>query len=207
MSEEIKVSESPVRDQIVDAALEVLRESGPARVRVQDVAKRAEVSATLLYYYFDGKNALIAAAYARDYALILEDDADMVQNAFVDAAGPDEFIANIEAAARDGFLNQDRRMRRIDAIAAAQHDPTVAAAIVEPQRALFNRLVEVINGCTARGWLPKNIDVKSRAMAWMALPMGLVQIDLHPGVEIETKDFLNLLFGPRPAVSASPTEA
>jgi AcrR family transcriptional regulator len=68
--------EGNVRDQTVQAAFEILCETGPAKMRVQEVARRAGVSPTLLYYYFDGKHALIAAAYASDYAKILEHDRD-----------------------------------------------------------------------------------------------------------------------------------
>ena len=75
-------ADKDVRSQIVEAAFSVLQEVGPTRLRIQEVARRAGVSPTLLYYYFDGKHALIAAAYARDYALILERDLELTRAVF-----------------------------------------------------------------------------------------------------------------------------
>src|SRR5690349_22888603 len=50
------------RQHILRAAVEVLRERGFPDTRVVDVAKRAEVSAALVMYYFESKDQLLTAA-------------------------------------------------------------------------------------------------------------------------------------------------
>ena len=104
-----------VRSQIVDAAFSVLQEVGPTRLRIQEVARRAGVSPTLLYYYFDGKHALIAAAYARDYALILERDLALTREVFDRSTTPSELFDSTLKTYGLTFTDRDIRRRRLDA--------------------------------------------------------------------------------------------
>ncbi|PXY34594.1 TetR/AcrR family transcriptional regulator [Prauserella endophytica] len=50
------------RERLVTAAKELLREIGPARLRVQDVARRAGLTTGALYAHFRDKQDLMAAA-------------------------------------------------------------------------------------------------------------------------------------------------
>ena len=173
--------EKEVRLQIVDAAFAVLQEVGPTRLRVQEVARRAGVSPTLLYYYFDGKHALIAAAYARDYSAILLQDLALMRSAFDEAHDP---VGLLEV------VTTDVRRRRLDALAAAQHDPVVAAAIAPQQRMFIEELRKLVNGLIAKGWLPETIDVNAFVMSMLAMPFGLVFQDLDPSFEVDMGKYL-----------------
>lgn len=51
------------RVEILEAACEVVIERGFAGTRVADVAKRLNVSNSLIHYHFDSKEALLAAAF------------------------------------------------------------------------------------------------------------------------------------------------
>ncbi|WP_408898505.1 TetR/AcrR family transcriptional regulator [Nocardioides sp. R1-1] len=53
------------RDEIVTAALQVLRESGAAGLRIRDVAARAGVSSGTVHYYFDDVEGLLNEVHAR----------------------------------------------------------------------------------------------------------------------------------------------
>ena len=142
-----------VRLLIVDAAFSVLQEVGPTRLRVQEVARRAGVSATLLYYYFDGKHALIAAAYARDYALILERDLELTRAVLAGSKSASELFASTLETYSLTFNDRDIRRRRLDALSAAQHDPLVAAAIAPLQKDYIDELrtqVEAMALCRYR---------------------------------------------------------
>jgi len=54
----------PLRDQLLDAALDLLAASGPAAVRVRDVAERAGCSTMGVYTCFGSKDGLLEALYA-----------------------------------------------------------------------------------------------------------------------------------------------
>ena len=182
--------EKEVRLQIVDAAFAVLQEVGPTRLRVQEVARRAGVSPTLLYYYVDGKHALIAAAYARDYSAILLQDLALMRSAFDEAHDPVGLLEVVTTSYSRAFMDADVRRRRLDALAAAQHDPVVAAAIAPQQRMFIEELRKLVNGLIAKGWLPETIDVNAFVMSMLAMPFGLVFQDLDPSFEVDMGKYL-----------------
>ena len=182
-----------VRSQIVDAAFSVLQEVGPTRLRIQEVARRAGVSPTLLYYYFDGKHALIAAAYARDYALILERDLALTREVFDRSTTPSELFDSTLKTYGLTFTDRDIRRRRLDALSAAQHDPLVAAAISPLQKAFIDKLRAQVTVIRDDGWLPEDLDIEAFLMVMMALPFGLVFSDLDVSFEVDVLSALALL--------------
>ena len=186
-------NERDVRSQIVEAAFSVLQEVGPTRLRIQEVARRAGVSPTLLYYYFDGKHALIAAAYARDYAFILERDLELTRAVFDASSTPAELFHSTLKTYGLTFNDRDIRRRRLDALSAAQHDPIVAAAIAPLQKAYTDELRTQVTSIRDAGWLPPSIDIEAFLMVMMALPFGQVFSDLDESFEIDVLSALALL--------------
>ena len=181
--------ERTVRETILDAAFEVLAETGPAKMRIQEVARRAEVSPTLLYYYFDGKHALIAAAYARDYAKILLEDRAALDDAFTSAGSLDEFAATFANRLNDAGA-QERCSRRLAVLSNAQHDSVIAEEIREPLEAAFAHLTSVLGSCQDRGWLPADDDVAARALLWLTMPLSTVFSSLAPSLALDPRVWL-----------------
>jgi AcrR family transcriptional regulator len=72
------------RVEILEATCEVVIERGFAGTRIADVAKRLNVSNSLIHYHFDSKEALLAAAfeyYARKDLAEMERDIELGQSA------------------------------------------------------------------------------------------------------------------------------
>jgi AcrR family transcriptional regulator len=72
------------RVEILEATCEVVIERGFAGTRIADVAKRLNVSNSLIHYHFDSKDALLASAfeyYARKDLSEMERDIEMGQSA------------------------------------------------------------------------------------------------------------------------------
>ncbi|WP_326837294.1 TetR/AcrR family transcriptional regulator [Amycolatopsis rhabdoformis] len=61
--------EAQRREQILRAACEVLSDQGLHEFRLADVARRAGVSSGTIHYYFDGKRAVLSAAFEHNYRL------------------------------------------------------------------------------------------------------------------------------------------
>ena len=70
----------PVRDRILDAAIDVAIDHGIARLSVGDVARRAGLSRQTLYKYFPSKQALVAEVVLRE--------ADQIVRQVIEAAVP-----------------------------------------------------------------------------------------------------------------------
>lgn len=67
------------RTRILDAALEVFRERGFERATMREIASSAGVAVGAAYYYFDSKDAIVLAFYARaqtEMAAQIEDALD-----------------------------------------------------------------------------------------------------------------------------------
>ncbi len=187
--------ESKVRDQIVKAAFEILCEEGPSRLRVHEVAKRAGVSPTLLYYYFDGKHALIAAAYAKDYAEILATDRAAVEVILGGTESVIDFAERVSTVVADQG-SPERRKRRFAVLAIAQTDQMVADAIRDENRSYFEFLKSLMLEGQQRGWLEQGVDVSALALLWMAAPLGMVYGDLDPMLTLDVPTVLNTLYPP-----------
>jgi AcrR family transcriptional regulator len=56
---------SRLRDRILEAAEELLREEGPQKLSVRGIARRISYSPASLYHYFPDKDAIVAAILAR----------------------------------------------------------------------------------------------------------------------------------------------
>jgi AcrR family transcriptional regulator len=57
--------------RIIDAVVDAIEEEGPENITMRSLARRLEVTPTALYYWFDGKSALLDAAAAQTMASIL----------------------------------------------------------------------------------------------------------------------------------------
>ncbi|HQV57341.1 MAG TPA: helix-turn-helix domain-containing protein [Ilumatobacteraceae bacterium] len=72
------------RTEILEAACQVVIERGFAGTRISDVAKRLDVSSSLIHYHFDSKEQLLAEAfafYARTDVAEMEAEIDAAPNA------------------------------------------------------------------------------------------------------------------------------
>ena len=185
--------EPSVRDQIVQSAYEVLSEVGPARLRVHEVAKRSGVSPTLLYYYFDGKNALIAAAYAASYRMLVEQDAALIEAAFSSSSSASEMIAKMSETFESSF-SSERRKKRLAVLSAAQTDSLIADEIRPASRNLFLSLRGVLEKCQELGWIRENVNLDAQALLWISLPLGFVYQDLDDSIESGFADMLGAIF-------------
>lgn len=80
------------RDQIVAAALQVLREVGAAGLRIRDVAARAGVSTGTVHYYFDDVQGLLNEVHSRARKRFYDDRLSLVTK-YPDAR--DKLVATI----------------------------------------------------------------------------------------------------------------
>ena len=66
------------RDEIVAAALQVLRDGGPAALKIRDVAARAGDSPGTVHYYFDDVQGLLNEVHARARKRFYDDRLAMI---------------------------------------------------------------------------------------------------------------------------------
>ena len=88
------------REQILDAASQVLREEGGAGATTRAVADRAGVRLSLVHYHFGGKGGLLAELLERENSRLLERQKSLY-------AGPEPLAEKWRPAC--GYLREDLR--------------------------------------------------------------------------------------------------
>ncbi len=67
------VKKDEKREELLDAAFEVLLKYGPRKATMEDFASRADMATTSLYYYFKNKKEIIRATAEREIQGLMED--------------------------------------------------------------------------------------------------------------------------------------
>lgn len=114
------------RDQLINAALEIIAESGPEGATVRAIAARAGVTQGLIRHYFSGKDELTRAAYQALMARMTADNELVLHSidsdprtrlaAFVAAALRPPVMDETSLAMWAGFLNMVRKSPEMAAI-------------------------------------------------------------------------------------------
>jgi AcrR family transcriptional regulator len=166
------------RAEILDGAIQVLIERGFANTRVADVAKRLDVSPSLIHYHFDSKESLLAEAFAQaaneDIAL-LEADIDAAPTA----------VRKLDALIRNYVpegSNDVEWMLWIDAWGEALRNPQLRTISQRLDAESLDLIERVLHTGVETGEFTCD-DVPGAAMRLAGLIDGLaVQFAAHDGV-------------------------
>lgn len=69
---DLPLNEDEARERLLAAAEACYAERGPTRTRMADIANKAGVNRSTVYYYFPNKDAVLAASFVRALAGVLE---------------------------------------------------------------------------------------------------------------------------------------
>ena len=162
------------RTEILDVTCEVVTERGFAATRVQDVAKRLDVSTGLIHYHFDNKDALLSAAFQ----LAAERDLERLERELGNEPGPVAKLLRVitlyaPEQAEPGW------MMWIDAWGEALRNPILRAISQDLDIAWMHHLEAVISEGVAEGAF-ECADPHASAWRIAALLDGLaVQVTVH----------------------------
>ncbi|ADP80219.1 TetR/AcrR family transcriptional regulator [Pseudofrankia inefficax] len=169
------VTRDRLREALLDAAAEVVREQGTARARMADVASRAGVSRQTLYQHYGSRDALVRALLLRETAGFLEavDDAVAGHADDAQAAVAAAFEVFLRAAADDtlvkAMMAQDGELAGL----LAQHGPPLLDAARRRLETCFQRTWPA--GDPVDGRLVAECVVRL-AMSYLTLPSGAPEL-------------------------------
>lgn len=156
------------RDQLINAALEIIAESGPEGATVRAIAARAGVTQGLIRHYFTGKEELTRAAYQALMARMTADNESVLRDlgddprtrlaAFVAAALRPPVMDETSLAMWAGFLNMVRKSPEM---------ATVHEAYYLDYRQRMERLITALPGARTPA------DLRRLGIACTALIDGL----------------------------------
>jgi AcrR family transcriptional regulator len=175
-----------LREEIIDAAIEVFAESGYHEAGVADIAKRVGIGHSTFYRHFDNKRAILDEVI--DTLIQRSTAALAAENAPQAAHTLDEYreqVTRIAAALAD--ITSDLRTVRLILIEAASIDTELRERI----DALFDLAVTLTGGYyehgRERGYLRSDIDTTATARAVVGMILGLAMIGLNPALDADDR--------------------
>ena len=166
------------RTEILETTCQVVIERGFAGTRISDVAKRLEVSSSLIHYHFDSKEQLLAEAFAHYARKDLAEMMSEVESAPTSVAQLEATIQNYVPEGSDDV----EWMLWIDGWGEALRNPMMKKISQELDEQSAELLERVIAGGVASGEFVCG-DPRAAAMRLTALVDGLaIQFAAHDGM-------------------------
>jgi len=177
-----EASGGSTKERILAATIELLERDGWDAVTVRGIAAHAEVNLALVNYHFGSKTNLKLAAFDA----VLHDAVETPMGAPHEGPDLDGGLRELIHVALGSGRSTGRRRIFESAMAAALHDPDIAARMrpmLERGRA---QLAGWIDESVAAGQLPGSTDVAALAVVLTAMLDGLwVQQVIDPATDVD----------------------
>jgi|SRR5579884_296648 len=151
------------REQLIDAALEVILKEGYGGVSVEAVAREAGVTRPVVYDHFPNLGRLLHALVEREERYSLEQLEEVVPEPG-DDRDPTEVLATSVRRFLEIVLERPATWRLI--LLPLEGTPAIVREHVERNRAgILDRIAALVESRINRGQLPRNLDVELTARA------------------------------------------
>lgn len=180
----LMASRTDTRQRLIEAAIVIIDDIGPGRLRLRDVAEAVGIKEPSVYKFFENRDALLVAAGAARYAQGIVELAQHFASAASKATTRDEYheaVRNVVAASTQPQQVQDRAGRTVVVgLALSRADLAAQIRLVQAES---NRLVaEGLRYGAERGWVRSDISFEVFAH-WMAgIVNSRVLLELDPDV-------------------------
>jgi AcrR family transcriptional regulator len=154
------------REQLIDAALEVILEHGYGGVSIEAVARTAGVTRPVVYDHFSDLARLLHALVEREERYSLEQLEEVVPQVSVAAArqAPAEMLARAVRRFLDAVVDRPTTWRLI--LLPLEGTPAIVREHVEVNRArMLKRIEALVQQSIDFGQLPRSLDVELAARA------------------------------------------
>ena len=190
------------RERIIAAAKHELHEVGILGLRVQEIAKLADTSVSLIYKYFEDRDGLLAVVLGDMHDERIDNWEKMFARALLDDAPRGEFsvenlLSELPMPNSEYFLALG--MDRAQMLAALNSNPKLRERIEQTTQRLFTLTLKVVANADSSG---KENDSFNRVTALVISSLNLIFInnDLlgdHRITDDEYTAFLKSIFGKR----------
>lgn len=193
------------RTALLEAAIEVIEESGESGFRISAVLDRVGVASTAIYHHFGSRDDLVDSANAERYlrTLYVPNHGDFV-DAIARCETFEEFVALVRltigvSSTPDATL---RRRTRVAVLGSAVSRPTLAAKVHEANVFYARSMADAFASAQERGWIRPDLDLEVMAM-WnigqstgrLMAELGGHVVDIPAWAELEADTILWALTG------------
>lgn len=155
------------RSRILDAAEVCFADTGFHRTTMQDICRRAGISAGALYIYFDSKEALIEGISARNREEVLR--------TFSQLGEVLDFQSGLELLLQECILNQPEHKSRLwlDIGAEATRNQRIKQTIDNCDQLILGAMIEMLERAEAEGRIKPLLPLADVSEAMAAMADGL----------------------------------
>ncbi|HEY8140432.1 MAG TPA: TetR/AcrR family transcriptional regulator [Nitrososphaera sp.] len=159
---------SGVRDKIIQAAIISFAQTGFDRTKMEDIAKRLDLSKGTIYLYFDSKEDLFLAI-CEYYLKVMKDRQDSTvfarrEDLFVDA---ERFYEEFQK------LEQGNDKVMLEMVVESTRNPRLRKGMYEHRLKVYDAVVDHLSRQIESGFVSPDVDAKGLASAFVALYDGL----------------------------------
>jgi AcrR family transcriptional regulator len=170
------------RENLLNAAIEVIDHSGIKAVRVRDIAARAGVKEPSVYHYFGSRDGLIEEAQAQRYSRGLLELTQVFDSLVKSCTSAEEFQAAVRKVI-GAVVAPDReqvRAVRADVLGSAMSRPELKAAVAAAQSQSHSVLSGSISFAQQQGWVHPELDTKAFAVWYTGMVNGRLVYEIDP---------------------------
>ncbi|MEY3072374.1 MAG: hypothetical protein RLZZ353_570 [Actinomycetota bacterium] len=192
------MEETPARERILRAAVDIIAAEGEAALRLADVAAAAGVALSLTTHYFRTRDHLVAEALAERFAGLVRDDLRRIARLVREGDGGAfrEGLTRLTADVLDR-RRATQRLARIAAVGGAHGRPDLAQRLGEETAALLDELAVVIRSAQESGLVRADLDPRALATFLQAYSLGMVVADLdaRPSDRADVQAVIDVFMG------------
>jgi len=156
-----------LKEKIIQAAIESFSQSGYDRTKMEDIAKRLGLGKGTLYLYFKSKEDLFIAICERNIQKSDKEDSGFFVNR--------ENVASDAEQIYDNILRRDQGNDRVmlEMVAESARNPKLKRSMYELHLKIHDHVMQNIKAKIDAGYIRKDVDAASLAIALVALYDGL----------------------------------
>jgi AcrR family transcriptional regulator len=182
------------RQELLDAALQIIAKDGIDALRIEDVCKQVGVTKGSLYWHFQDRQGLIRAAMIEQLRRLSETRLESVDDAIETTASRDEYLLKVAGALANPFdpTEAESRWQRWELLATARREPELRDLVTEVQRHFQTYLTGITTRAQQRGILRGDVEPAAVAAAITAISLGSNHLS-YLGDEGPTQEAWNAL--------------
>jgi len=197
--------ESPVKQRLLELAIQSIDESGEAGIRVNQLAEAAGVTLPTLYHHFGSREGLVEEAQAERFIRAFRTDVEALLAALADCKSKKDLVRELRRvfAARRETGRSLVRWQRVNALGASYARPTLAEKIVRAHDELVTQVALALLPFQRQRFIRQDIDLRA-VVAWYngsVIGKNLIEIsnssvDAHEWDRTLDEAVFAVLFGP-----------
>ena len=174
-------------ERLLKHAVIELDKHGEAKFDLEAVLEKSRSARSSLYHHFSSKAGLIAAANVKQIVDGFNEDNKAFRAAVEYCTSPQQFFDLIESVMRatPGSATAPLRAQRIQLLASAQHNKTVAAALRQAQDIGTKFYAETIQLGIDKGLFAPRIDLQAIAYWIQGQFLGRIGLDLGDATHLD----------------------